>query len=158
MKKISPSYFLNIPVIIKTIGLKILDNIYRMIKDYPCNFERLWIYYKRERAIFLTTTKTFSSPFILSYIDLWLEKKPVEEREKNMDLCFKKNQWKEEKKEKKNIDLCFKKNNGRKRKKKKEKRKKNIAVYSFDCREAHMKKNCLLLCLFVAGKVKNQRS
>ena len=108
MKKISPSYFLNIPVIIKTIGLKILDNIYRMIKDYPCNFERLWIYYKRERAIFLTTTKTFSSPFILSYIDLWLEKK-TSGRKRKKTYRFVVRKKTSGRKRKKRMDLCFKK-------------------------------------------------
>jgi hypothetical protein len=35
-----------------------------MIRDYRSDFERIWIYYKGERAIFLRTTKTFGSPFI----------------------------------------------------------------------------------------------
>jgi hypothetical protein len=41
-----------------------------MIKDYRSNFERIWIYYKGERATFLRTTKTFGSPFSSSLRNL----------------------------------------------------------------------------------------
>ena len=59
------SYFLNFSLIVRAIILKIRGNIRRTVRDYRYNIEQIRIHNKKERAIFLTTTKTFGSPLIL---------------------------------------------------------------------------------------------